>query len=196
MDLTFKVFPQPRSYVTLELGLTTLGEALEGLSRLRSAGFDLEALDLQPPGRLWIRLGGSTGALAQRLDRLRNLLGAGEARTGEEESSLWESTANFDWAPAGSFLVKIPVTEDHILPLEEHLSRTSCQRRYCAAGNLLWLAWPDALEPLEGILKPLGLGGLVLDGPTQTLFIGAHEGFLLGQKVKRALDPQGRFPDF
>ena len=196
VDLTFKVFPQPRSYVTLELQLPSLADALESLSRLKSGSFDLEALDLQPPGRLWIRLGGSTGALAQRLDRLRNLLGAGEARTDEAESSLWERTANFDWAPAGSFRVKIPVTEDHILPLEERLSLTSCPRRYCAGGNLLWLAWPETLQPLDDILKSLDLGGLVLDGPTQTPFIGRPERFSLVQRVKRALDPQGRFPDY
>ena len=196
VDLTFKVFPRPRSFVTLELELPTLGEALESLSRLKSARFDLEAVDLEPPGRLWVRLGSSSGTLSQRLDRLRSLLGEGQARTGEQESSLWQGITDFDWSPAGSHLVKIPLTEGLIPPLEEQLSQTSYPRRYAAAGNLLWLSWSDPLERLEEILRSLSLGGLVLDGPTRTPFIGSHEGFLLGKRVKQALDPEGRFPDY
>ncbi len=196
VDLTFKVFPRPRDYVTLELVLPTLGDALEGLSQLKAARFDLEAVDLEPPGRLWLRLGSSSGALSQRLDRLRSLLGEGQVRSGEEESSLWQSVADFDWSPGDSHLLKIPLTEGSIAPLEEHLSQASNRRRYCATGNLLWLAWSDPLERLEEILKSLSLSGLVLDGPTLTPFIGSYEGSLLGQRVKRALDPEGRFPDY
>ncbi len=196
VDLTFKVFPRPRDHVTLELELPTLSEALERLSRLKSARFDLEAVDLEPPGRLWVRLGSSSGALPERLDRLRDVLGEGQNRTGEQESSLWQSITDFDWSPAGSHLVKIPLNEGLILPLEEQLSLTSNRRRYCAGGNLLWLAWSDPLERLEGILKSFGLSGLVLEGPTETPFVGTHESFLLGHRVKSALDPQGRFPDY
>ena len=196
VDLTFKVFPRPREYVTRELAFPTLGEALEGLSQLKAARFDLEAVDLEPPGRLWIRLGSSSGVLSQRLDRLRSLLGEGQDRTGEQESSLWQGVADFDWSPAGSHLVKIPLTEGLIPPLEEHLSQASNRRRYCAAGNLLWLSWSDPLERLDEVLKSLSVSGLVLDGPTRTPFVGSYEDSPLGQRVKRALDPEGRFPDY
>jgi len=200
VDLTFKVFPRPRRYVTLELERPNLADALEQLSRLMSAGFNLEAVDLEPPGKLWVRLGGNSETLPGRLDRLRNVLGRGEARTDEEESSLWQRATDFAWSPPGASLVKIPVTLALIPSLEEHLSQISCRRRYCSAGNLLWLAWTDALERLESILQTLGLGGLLLDGPGAGPgagpFLGLRNGQVLTQRIKQALDSQGRFPDY
>ncbi len=196
VDLTFKVFPRPRRYVTLELERPNLADALEQLSRLKSSGFNLEAVDLEPPGKLWVRLGGNSETLSGRLDRLRNVLGRGEARTDEEESSLWQRATDFAWSPAGASLVKIPVTLALIPSLEEHLSQISCRRRYCSAGNLLWLAWTDALERLESILQTLGLGGLLLDGPGAGPFLGLRDGQVLTQRIKQALDSQGRFPDY
>ena len=196
VDLTFKVFPRPRRYVTLELERPNLADALEQLSRLMSAGFNLEAVDLEPPGKLWVRLGGSSATLSGRLDRLRDVLGRGEARTDEEESSLWQRATDFAWSPPGASLVKIPVTLALIPSLEEHLSQILCRRRYCSAGNLLWLAWTDALERLESILQTLGLGGLLLDGPGAGPFLGLRDGQVLTQRIKQALDSQGRFPDY
>jgi hypothetical protein len=127
---------------------------------------------------------------------VRSVLGPAEAWSGEDETSLWTDAANLTWNPKAGFLVKIPLTESLIEPLEEHLSETTAQRRYCGAGNLLFLAWPNRLDKLQGILGPLGLSGLVLNGPAESPFLGSIDGVGLRRRIKQALDPGGRFPNY
>lgn len=209
VELTFKVFPSPAAYTTLRLTYNGLHETLTSLYRLMSASLDLEALELEPPGRLWIRLGGLPEALPPRLDRLREFLGidrdAGEVHEGEEETALWQQVREFEWLSEGCSLVKIPLTPARIPALEEYFlypggdGQTDARRRYSVGGNILWLAWPESLSALETILTEQNLTGLVLMGPpdpthlSQSPLLGRQPGGAFSRRVKGALDPDGRF---
>ncbi|HEX2265498.1 MAG TPA: FAD-binding protein, partial [Solirubrobacterales bacterium] len=73
LELSMKVFPAPPAWATARIDVPDLDEALEVIGRLATASFDLEALDLEPPGRLWLRLAGAEEAMSPRLERLEGL---------------------------------------------------------------------------------------------------------------------------
>ncbi|MDR7448607.1 MAG: FAD-binding protein [Armatimonadota bacterium] len=216
VEVSLKVFPRPEATATVRLDRPALPEALDALVRLGRAPFDLEAVDLEPPGRLWLRLGGNASALGARIDRLRAFLGGGEVVPREEER-LWDEAREFTWAPPDAALVKVPLTPLRIPPLEAALERQAAHpaagnhptgaagtspaaaptRRYSAGGQVAWVAWPQDLETLHDLLAGLGLRGLVIRAPRPParLLLGAplEQAFL--RRVKAALDPHGRFPE-
>ncbi|KGQ21896.1 FAD-binding protein [Thermus filiformis] len=180
VELSFKVFPYPRSTATLRLALGRLEEALERMERLLA--LDLMALDLEPPATLWVRLGGLPESLPLRVERLQALLGGGEVV--EEDEAYWEEARRLAYGP---LLVKIPAKLPEIPRLEALLAGP---RRYIAGGEAVYAG----LEPEERErLKALGVPHLVLKGEVpDPLFPPPQDPFFL--KVKRALDPRGRFP--
>jgi len=222
IELTFKVFPGPAAYTTLRLTYPHLETALTDIYRLATSALELHALDLEPGGRdeeakrrgggggqvwtLWVRLGGLAEALPARVERMREFLlapkgGATAAETldGSAESDLWQQVKNLSWTSADSALVKVPLTLKRIPTLEAQLNKLKTRRRYSAAGNLVWLAWPTTgkwADQLDKLLTDLDLCGLVLLGPPGVTRLGVNPGAPLARRVKQALDAGGRFLDF
>lgn len=194
VELTFKVFPAPRAHATVRAEFPRLEEAVEVLARLLLSPFNLVALDLEPPGVLWVRIGGLPESLPARLDRLVAFLdGDAEVLRGAEEVGVWERAREFAWVPPRWALVKVPTTPRHILQLEERLSGIEALRRYSAGGAVAWVACPGDPQALHGVLGELGLAGLRVLGPPGPPILGAWAGAAFGRRVKRALDPDGRF---
>lgn len=194
VTLTFKVFPAPPAYLTLGASCGNLEEALDSLCALSRRDWGLEALDLEPPHTLHLRLAGDEAGLAARHQRLAAVLDATlEAVGDDDEAALWHRTADFAWA-AEAPLVKVPLTPRQIASLDPVLARHGAQRRYAVGGNLAWIAWPDgdSLTALDQLLKEHDLAGLVLRGPGLRLGTDPAAPFL--RRVKSALDPAGRFP--
>jgi glycolate oxidase FAD binding subunit len=197
VELSFKVFPSPKAYTTLQLAFDKLADALAATVRLSKAPFDLEALDLQPPATLCIRIGGLPEALPPRIKRLETFLErSGETLAGEAEASFWEALREFRWAPEGAPLVKVPLTPKRLLPLDEQLERAGAERRYSVAANLAWVAWPNEVSELDALLGELELSGLLLSGPSERLRLGKITGDGLLTRIKATLDPEGRFPAY
>ncbi|MDX1521079.1 MAG: hypothetical protein R3264_05595, partial [Anaerolineae bacterium] len=162
-------------------------------------------------GTLWIRLGGLEEALSNRVDRIKDFLNASagssiseiEVIAGAEDAQLWLAVQEFDWVPEGWGIIKVPLTPARIFVLEERLDGRGARRRYSAGGNLAWVGWPpdpaeaaaehDLFNIPDSILTRIDLPGLVLQGPTTQPFIGLRAGEALLQRVKQALDPEGRF---
>ena len=65
-ELTFKVFPQPLHRSTITVQCRDLEDALTTLGELAGGPWDLEALDLEPPATLKIRLAGHPEPLKDR----------------------------------------------------------------------------------------------------------------------------------
>ncbi|MFQ5613845.1 MAG: FAD-binding protein [Anaerolineae bacterium] len=198
LELTFKVFPRPPARATLEVNFDAgLEAALAAMVRLTTSPLDLEALDLEPPGKLWIRLGGPAAILPARLDRLQTLTGGGQVHTGSADEVLWRAVRDFHWLPQGWSLAKVPLTPRQIPGLDERLAAPGARRRYSVGGNLAWIAWPDDPGALDEILRSLDLAGLALTGPAAQPWLGLRTGAggAFGQRVKQALDPAGRFPE-
>ena len=192
VELSFKVFPKPEAYATLRVPHPTLDDALVTLHRLTGSQMDFFAIDLEPApdgAYLWVRLGGLTAALPERLARLRGLAGEGDVLVEDADAACWRAAREFTWRPEDAALVKVPVTPGRIARLESDLTELALspskgspnlsdlpKRRYSAGGQVAWIAWPPAaLDDLDAALKALDLSGLVVLGqPGRTRLGRAH----------------------
>lgn len=212
VELTFKVFPAPEAHATMVLDAAGLGPAVDAVRRLAASPLEPVCVELAPPARVLVRVGGIAGALDARLDRLRALLGAdGQTLRGGEDARAWRDAAEWSWAPAGSALVKVPLSPGRIAPLEDALAgleRTAggpagLPRRYGVGGNVAWLSWPDArpTTPLRDMLAGLGLTGLAIRGARfgfggEDPHLGPRVGGAFLERIASVLDPHGVFaPD-
>jgi glycolate oxidase FAD binding subunit len=196
VELTFKLFPQPREYVTMCVGYPDLDTAMEAIYQLTVMPFEMDAVDieLREKPTLVIRLGGLVKALPGRMERLANFL---QEKTGGEpavflqnDDNYWQSQNSFNWVPTGHALIKIPLAPKQILHLDNALEHFP--RRYTVGGNVAWVAVPERAGIVQ-ILNKLGLVGLQLTGKTTTFIIGQQKGQALTSRVKQALDPMGKF---
>jgi glycolate oxidase FAD binding subunit len=197
----------------------TLAAALDALARLRRSPFELESVELVPPARLLLRLGGSRNALAARAANLSAWLqqSSGPAPSGaasggaasraaavtvdqladeDEERSCWHEARELTWAPAGVPLVKVATSLGRLRQLEEQLAKDNPARRYGAGGDIAWIAWPHAWSKLDAILTELALPGLIVIGHADTFidpFLGSRPDPAFLARVRQTLDPRGVF---
>ena len=195
-EVTFKVFPQPRAFATLRVDLPNLAAALAVVARLGASVFDLEGLELDPPGTLWLRLGGTAETFPGRLAELERQAGPGQRLEGEGEADFWRRRVPVPTDPARQLLVKVPATLAEIPSLDAALAAAGAGRRYGAGGAVAWIAWPGSAEALDQLLLAQGLSGLVLSGPSARPLVGRVRGEGFRRRVKAALDPDGRFPEY
>ena len=193
VEMTFKVFPLAQRWLTLEASLPDLSQALEAIRRLRAAPVDLAAVDLEPPGRLLVRVGGRSESVGARLERVRELVGDGVELRGQEDRDRWDAIREFDWVPPDWNLMKVPMTTSRIAELEESLRSVPCRTRYCAGGSLAWLAWPGSLDPVALALTHSNLAGLVIRGNGDVARPGLTQDQVFSKRIQSALDPDGRF---
>jgi glycolate oxidase FAD binding subunit len=199
VELSFKVFPRPEAYATAIASYPTLAEALESLTHLSGQPLELYALDLHPQGNafsLLARLGGRPESLKARLQRLSAALRSDALQTleGPPEAALWRGEGEFSWVPDGCCLVKAPLTPQRLAQLDPLLEARGALRHYSVGANLAWVAWPGAVAELDNILTEQGLSGLLLSGAAAPPQLGVRSGEEFARRVKRALDPLGKFP--
>jgi len=196
VQLSFKVFPAPEAWGTLRVDVADLEALVDTVERLATAPFDLEALDLEPPRRLWLRLGGPSAVMDARLTNLARFVGGRSERIeGADEEAVWAVACDVGWAPEGSSIAKVALVPERLLGLDPALEQAGAARRYSRGGNLAWVAWPAErpLDELDGILTSHGLSGLVLTGTTRRPLIGRRTGGAFAERMRRALDPPGHF---
>ena len=197
-DVTFKVFPAPAAWRSLRITCRDLDDALVCTAELSRAPLDLDALELEPPATLVIRVAGDEASLVAHAERVGQFTRRPFEQLGrEDESHYWRVLRSFTWLPPDHWLIKVPLTLRRIADLERAIQPHALPRRYSVAGNVAWLAWPAA-RPLDDL--DLGAStGLVVYGPHLR---GASP--LIGQpmdraepfarRVKDALDPRQRLP--
>jgi glycolate oxidase len=194
VELSLKVLPAPPAWGTVRADAGELEAALEATARLGAAGLDVEALDLEPPGRLWVRLGGPPEALERRLARVEDSLGlAAERLMGADEAEPWLVARELDWAPAGTQLAKLATTPGRVAELEASLAPAGAVRRYSAGCHLCWVAWPGdrPASALDSIAGELALSGVWLTGSPDSPLLGVARGGAFATRVRRGLDPSG-----
>jgi glycolate oxidase FAD binding subunit len=197
VELTFKVFPAPRAHATLRVDLPSLDAALAAIGRLNASPFDLEGLELDPTGTLWLRLGGTAGTFADRLDSLERHLGtSGQRFMGEGEGAFWSGRVPLATDPGRELLVKVPVTLGAIPGLDAALAAAGAGRQYGAGAHVAWVRWPNPAGELDRLLQTHGLAGMVLTGPAAQPLLGRIRGEGFRRRIKAALDPVDRFPSF
>ena len=169
VQLSLKVFPRPRATTTLvfELGSTDggAGGAWRGSAR---GPLDLDALDLEPPARLLVRLGGDPEALAARAARVAAAVPA-TARAARRRATTRRCGAtppSCAWMPpAQPRGARGADAARSVVALQAALAATGARARYSLGANVAWIAWPEErpLAELDAALRGLGLAGMVAD---------------------------------
>lgn len=202
VDISFKVFPEPKAYSTLKLDYPSLSTALDALFILSNTPFEMDALDLESNAdqsvSLLIRLGGLPEALPGRVSRLQAFLqDKSELRVATtwiktEDAAFWADINALTWAESAPYLLKVPLSPRRIPVLESILLTLQATRRYTAGGNVAWIALSE-LDTIDKALSGLSLPGLCLRGEAGRPYLGPRHGLALAQRVKNAFDPEGRF---
>ena len=201
LELSFKVFPQPPAFATLQTDFPSLAAAVDAMAGLVTQPLDIEAVDLQPAesgASLWVRIAGRADQLEPRLQRLEALVGKGRILIDAAEPAIWQEVDEFHWAAEHEALVKTPLTAPQIVALDAQLASLDLTRRYSVAGNVAWIGVPQTgqMPALEEALRALRLAGVVVRGPVGRPLIGVRAGEPFYRRVKQVLDPNGCFLDF
>ena len=173
-ELTFKVFPAPEIWTTLHAEFEDLSSATSIMNRLAVSQEELFCLDLEPPRRLWIRLGGLQEASEARAQRVQQFLADAEVTIlrGDEDARVWTQAREFQWVPEFHRLVKIPISPVQVEQVEEQLTSSGIDipRRYSVGGNVVWLAWPEGApeELLDHVCGRLERQAMPLTGAWST----------------------------
>ena len=175
-ELTFKVFPTPEARATIRVERGTADEAFALAQTIESRRFDLEALDFDARGTVWMRVAGRAEALTARVAQLRKVAGDSDVFDGSGDTEVWRMAREFAWAPPATSIVKVPT---------ERPLTNSHAARYICAGRAMWMA---AAAP--GSLT--GITGVVVRGPTAGRRLGAAPN-QFEERVRRVLDPRNRF---
>lgn len=193
VELTFKVFPAPQAYATLEASFASAEAAVRAMHRLAASPLELFAIDYLPPATLQLRLAGREQALSARLAKLAQQLEGAMRYEGEAEAALWREVGEFGWAPPDQALLKVPLSPSRLLAFDAAVAPLISARRYAVAGNVGYLALPaERLSELEALLCAHGLRGLALWGAPRPYW-GMPLEQRFSARLAQVLDPQGKF---
>lgn len=198
VELTFKVFPAPSGRRTIRVACTDLSDSLGCIAALVRRPLELEALELEPPATLMIRVAGDE----EGLDHHARRVGESTARPFEvyaqhDDTAYWRSLREFDWVDDEHSLVKIPITLSDVAVLDRTVEPLGLARRYGVGANVAYIAWPAARSISE--LDPAGVAGMVMRGEwpadaSPRIGIMPADDAPFARAVKHALDPQQRLP--
>jgi glycolate oxidase FAD binding subunit len=196
VEITFKVFPQPASRLTLTLDVSDPESAVKILTAAANSRWELDALDGLPDGKsIALRLGGPATALPSLA---REILGRwpGRVLSAEDANALWLELRECHWANAAGPLLKIAVSPSAVVTLAQSVSTLSGARMHLSAGGnvaFVSLAAADQVTTLDENLRAQKLSGVTLRGDAP-LWLGARTHFKISQAVKAAFDAENRFP--
>lgn len=197
-EVTFKVFPKPQANRTLRLDTPDIATAVALVQRIVSSPLQPGILELHPPGTVYLRLSGSAAASRERLRRALEFLPPGVTVLNADESrDLWQAEREYSWVPTGHGLVKIALTPTQIQAVDAGVESLApgALRRYGLGGNVLLLAWPAATDVLrlEALLQRHRLSALPITGDWPASRLGVQPGREFAERIRRVLDPEGKF---
>lgn len=193
-EITFKVFPRSASTLTLKLAAPSIEDAAKLLVECANARWEADALDIPPGGTdLVVRLAGPAAALqalaAEILARFE-----GEILSERAGASLWNELREFGWAHIGGPLYKVALSPAAVVPLALADLRDA-RIHFSAGGNVAFVSLSEESlgSALDERLQRLRLCGVGLRGSVP-LWLGRSSRPEIATAVKRALDPENRFP--
>jgi len=197
-EVSFKVFPEPQSYVTLTVDCDSPDEAIRIIPSLK--GYDLEGVELDSNLNLSLRLGYQEATMNARKRGIESLVGKSVTMTiGEQEARTWQAIKAFDWHEPDKHLYKTATNPESALRLLKIIDTSLWKTHISNGGKTFYLSGVDSTngESLDVILQEHQLTGLQLKGEvSHHPLIGstAHLPFIF--RVQGALDPKGVFLPF
>ncbi len=198
IELTFKVFPKPATFVTVRADFADARAADDAMTRLAMSQCEVTCLDLEPPHRVWVRIGGLSEATEARVDRVRSILGTSDVTVvrDNEDEKVWSDAREFRWVPSDHSLIKLPISPGQVLAIEEFATKqkVAVPRRYSVGGNVAWLAWPNGLPQtdLDGLCAQLKRNALALTGTWDPPQRGAVMGGAFRERLLSVFDPASK----
>lgn len=195
VDVTFKVFPEARDFVTHRFHYATLEDALSASYFINRQPFELDALDIELLENSWVllaRFAGMSETLSERVHRLIDVLHHNTALQypDQVDDSVWSNINEFTWVGDNPNVVKVPIAPKKVPTLDASLVDMS--RRYSVGGNIAWIATQD-IENLSTILGEQQLTGLHVLGDSDNPILGEPIDNVFAQRVKAVLDPENKF---
>jgi glycolate oxidase FAD binding subunit len=188
-ELTLKVFPEPEARGTVQVKVSGLSAILDLLRAVRAGRFDLECLDFEAAGTVWIRIAGRRETLTERLAALQAAMDCeSEVLADDRDRQLWDDAREFSWAPHGCSIVKVPLSPSVLR--SAHNWQTGA--RFICGGSLAWVPC-SSVSALSAELASAGLRGLVVCGPDAGAIVGAFQPNAFEERVRSVLDPGNRF---
>jgi glycolate oxidase FAD binding subunit len=208
-EVTCKVFPAPLAQATVMADYASFDALLRHVVELRRTAFEIESLEIDPPDRLFVRLGGVRAALDARIDGLSAFLReAAKTVTAfgpDDDREFWREARELTWAgdlAVGASLVKVATTPGALARLEPRLATINPRRRYGVGGEVAWIVWESPLAGLDALLSELGLAGLTITGepspnvnlePDLGPYLGVRPDAAFLARVTETFDPRGVF---
>jgi len=193
-ELTFKVFPAPHSYMTLSFSLDNIPLALDAACSLAGSSFEPFAIDITPPGRLDIRIGGNHEANEITAGLVEKFIALPAHRsTGEEENTIWNNLRDLTWAK-GNLLLKVALIPSMVDELDRALEKINALRHYSAAGNVAFVDTDRKhLQAIDAKLKTMKLSGIVLRGEIANPRLGWQSSGKAETIIQSTMDREGKF---
>jgi glycolate oxidase FAD binding subunit len=209
VEVTFKVFPTPQSWLTLRIPCAEATEAAARIAHGASSRWELDALDWLETrsaecgtgngGCVLARLGGPAAANAALAGEIKNAWPGATVLADADATNVWSNLREFAWAHADGVLAKIPITLATLDPVAAALGKLPDARgHFSAAGNVAFVSLPsiEHAAHLDAELHPLGLSALVLRGIGAPARLGFSREFDIAGKVRAVFDPMNRFAPF
>ena len=205
VEVTFKVFPAPRSWLTLRIPCADVTEAAARIAQGASSRWELDALDLETRNAergtrneacLLARLGGPAEANAALADEIKQTWPGATVLADAEANGVWSSFREFAWAHADGVLAKIPITLAALAPVAAAIAKLPGARgHFSAGGNVAFVSLPTAEQAaqLDAGLRTLGLPALVLRGAGTPARLGVSHEPAIMEDVRAVFDPVHRF---
>ncbi len=195
-EASFKVFPVAPETRTLVFNYSHFDKGHEALVKLGKSPFTLDALDLSSEGSLVIKLAGQPGSTDERISAIESFLESrADANTEENNDSIWPETVQLHNRPATGTLLKVPTNPSSVMALESALTGSNAPRRYSIGGYVAWVHWSESVEAVSSLLAKLNLSGQVVSGGAPAIIIGDTGQRPFYNRIKSALDPDGKFGD-
>lgn len=193
-EITFKVFPAPQAYLTLSFDLEDIQSAISTACALAGSHFEPFAIDIIPPARLEIRIGGNPRANERTAGLVEEFVKLPATRHVEEiESTIWSQLRDFQWA-TGDTLLKVALIPSLVGDLDLALEQIGATRHYSAAGNVAYVDTDrKGLLPIDDILTRMKLSGLALRGDIANPRLGWKAASEAETTVQSAMDREGKF---
>jgi len=193
LEVTFKVFPRPQCYRTLQFETADLAASVDLVQSLNKM-LDFEAIDIVNSTRVLARISGENeSVIHSATEELRLTTHGFETLSDEADKAKWSDFANFRTLADADLLFKVPMTPRQIALFDQQLA--SATVRYSAAGNVALVQLPslNELPAFESALKQTGLAAQMIVGPSDLCLLGEHPGLSYLQKIKTAIDPSNLF---
>lgn len=194
-EVSFKVFPEPRSYVTLQTSYQNYRDVLAILPKLK--GYDLEGVEVDSHLNLLLRLGYQEPTMDARKAGLETLIGKPlTVILGDREKDSWKAIKAFAWSNEQQALFKVATHPDSAAQFLEALDKDAWTIHLTNGGKTLYLSGDESADgqQLAQTLEKQGLVGLQLRGPTSGHpLIGKTAQLPFIERIQRALDPDQRF---